>query len=90
MIADIKRGVPLPAVEDVARRLGIGADPASADVTFGEAWTAWLAARKGGACWRMNGWRRSASTGCCRCWRTCRWSGSNFLQVVAGLTTELR
>ena len=46
MIAGAKRGAPLPAVEDVRRRLGLGLDPASAGVTFGEAWTAWLAGKK--------------------------------------------
>ena len=46
MICAARRGAPLPAVEDVRRRLGLGQDPASAGVTFGEAWTAWLAGKK--------------------------------------------
>ena len=46
MIYAAKRGAPLPSVEDVRRRLGLGQDPASAGVTFGEAWTAWLSGKK--------------------------------------------
>ena len=46
MIASTKRGSPLPAVEDVARRLGLGLDPASTGVTVAEAWHAWLAGKK--------------------------------------------
>lgn len=46
MIVAAKRGQPLPAAGDVARRLGLGLDPASAGVTFGEAWAAWLAGKK--------------------------------------------
>jgi integrase len=46
MIAGTKRGAPLPAVGDVRRRLGLGLDPASAGVSFGEAWHAWLAGKK--------------------------------------------
>jgi hypothetical protein len=37
-IAKSGRGVPLPVVEDVARRLGLG--------PFGEAWAAWLSGNK--------------------------------------------
>jgi integrase len=46
MIASAKRGSPLPAMEDVARRLGLGLDPASTGVTVAEAWHAWLAGKK--------------------------------------------
>jgi integrase len=46
MIAAAKRGVPLPAAADVARRIGIGADPASSGETFGQAWVAWMAGKK--------------------------------------------
>jgi hypothetical protein len=46
MIVAAKRGATLPAAEDVARRLGLGLDPASAGVTFGQAWKAWLAGNK--------------------------------------------
>jgi integrase len=41
-----KRGGAVPAVADVQRRVGIGADPSAPGVTFGEAWTAWLAGKK--------------------------------------------
>ena len=46
MIRAAKRGQPLPSTEDVQRRLGLGQDPASAGVTFGQAWAAWLAGNK--------------------------------------------
>jgi integrase len=46
MIAATRRGQPLPATADVARRLGLGLDPASTGVTFGEAWAAWLAGKR--------------------------------------------
>ena len=46
MIAEAKHGAPLPALEDVRRRLGLGLDLASTGVTFGEAWTAWLTGKK--------------------------------------------
>ncbi len=46
MICAAKRGAPLPSVEDVRRRLGLGQDLASAGVTFGEAWAAWLDGKK--------------------------------------------
>lgn len=36
----------MPAVEDVARRLGLGQDPGAPEVTFGEAWAAWLSGNK--------------------------------------------
>jgi hypothetical protein len=35
-----------PGCADVARRLGLGLDPASSGVTFGAAWEAWLAGKK--------------------------------------------
>lgn len=40
------RGGQLPAVGDVARRLGLGAAPGDPGVTFGEAWPVWLAGKK--------------------------------------------
>ncbi len=46
LIAAARRGAPLPAVEDVRRRLGLGQDPGGSGVTFGEAWTAWLAGKR--------------------------------------------
>ena len=45
-IAAVKRGGKLPAIEDVARRLGLNQDPSAPGVTFGHAWTAWLAGKK--------------------------------------------
>lgn len=41
-----RRGGELPAVEDIRRRIGIGADPGAPGVTFRQAWTAWLAGKK--------------------------------------------
>ena len=46
MIVAAKRGAPLPAAEDVARRLGLGLDLASTGDTFGQAWAAWLSGKK--------------------------------------------
>jgi integrase len=46
LIAGTKRGTPLPSVEDVRRRLGLGQDPGSPGVTFGEAWASWMAGNK--------------------------------------------
>jgi len=46
LIIKIKRGGALPEKADVARRLGLNQDPASAGITFGEAWPAWLAGKK--------------------------------------------
>ena len=46
MIATAKRGAPLPSAEDVARRIGVGLDPASTGISTGEAWHAWLAGKK--------------------------------------------
>lgn len=46
LIAAAKRGAPLPAAEDVRRRLGLGLDPASPGVTFGQAWASWLDGNK--------------------------------------------
>lgn len=46
MIATAKRGAPLPSTEDVARRIGVGLDPASTGISTGEAWHAWLAGKK--------------------------------------------
>ena len=66
MIAAAKRGAPLPAVEDVRRRLGLGLDPASAGVTFGEAWHG-LAGRQEAAAPVLapSGWTQIGRTGCC-------------------------
>jgi integrase len=46
LIAAAKRGAPLPSVEDVARRLGLGLDPGQPGATFGQAWADWLAGNK--------------------------------------------
>jgi integrase len=46
LIAGAKRGAALPSEQDVARRLGVGLDPSSAGVSFGEARHAWLAGKK--------------------------------------------
>jgi integrase len=46
MIATAKRGAPLPSAEDVARRIGVGLDPASTGISTGEAWHAWLTGKK--------------------------------------------
>ncbi len=40
------RGGQLPAVKDVKRRLGLGAAPGEAGVTFGEAWPAFVSGNK--------------------------------------------
>ncbi|HEX9519659.1 MAG TPA: hypothetical protein VF940_26215 [Streptosporangiaceae bacterium] len=42
----VKRGAPLPAVEDVRRRLGLSQDPGAPGTTFGEAWESWLSGNK--------------------------------------------
>jgi integrase len=41
-----RRGGKLPAVEDVRRRLALGAGPAGSGETFGQAWATWLAGKK--------------------------------------------
>ncbi|MDQ2874472.1 MAG: hypothetical protein M3Y33_06570 [Actinomycetota bacterium] len=41
VIAAVKRGGQLPAVEDVRRRLGLGQEPGSPGVTFGTAGDGW-------------------------------------------------
>jgi Phage integrase, N-terminal SAM-like domain len=46
MIAAAKRGQPLPAAEDVRRRLGLGLDPGLPGDTVGEWLTTWLASRR--------------------------------------------
>lgn len=46
LIAATKSGAPLPSEQDVARRLGVGLDPSSTGLSFGEAWHAWLAGKK--------------------------------------------
>lgn len=46
MVAAAKRGAPLPAAEDVRRRLGLGLDPSSAGVTIGEWLHTWLAGKR--------------------------------------------
>ena len=46
MIASAKRGQPLPAVDDVRRRLGLGLDPGLPGDTVGEWLATWLASRR--------------------------------------------
>jgi hypothetical protein len=46
MIISAKRGAPLPAAEDVRRRLGLGLDPASPGVTMAEWLDSWLAGKQ--------------------------------------------
>jgi integrase len=46
LIFSVKHGAELPTVEDVRRRLALGADPAGSGETFGQAWDAWLAGKK--------------------------------------------
>jgi integrase len=46
MIMAAKRGQPLPAVEDVRRRLGLGLDPGQPGLTVGEWLDQWLASRR--------------------------------------------
>jgi integrase len=46
LIVAARRGRPLPSLEDVRRRLLIGADPGTTGVTFGQAWAAWLAGKR--------------------------------------------
>ena len=45
MIAAAKRGAPLPALEDVRRRLGLGQDPGTPGTTVAEWLDTWLAAK---------------------------------------------
>jgi hypothetical protein len=45
MIAAAKRGAPLPAAEDVRRRLGLGLDPGQPGVTVAEWLDTWLAGK---------------------------------------------
>lgn len=75
LIESARRGAALPAVADVARRLGVGLDPASTGISTGEAWHAWLAGRSGSARRRLNGLRSLGTTGFSPSWPTCRWSG---------------
>jgi len=46
MIAAAKRGIPLPAAEDVARRLGLGLDPSAPGITVAEWLDTWLAGKR--------------------------------------------
>jgi integrase len=46
MITAAKRGAPLPALDDVRRRLGLGLDPADPGVTAAEWMTGWLAGKQ--------------------------------------------
>jgi integrase len=46
LIAAAKRGAPLPALEDVRRRLGLGLDPGTPGMTAGEWLDTWLAAKQ--------------------------------------------
>ena len=74
VITSAKRGAPLPAAEDVRRRLALGQDPASSGATFGEAWEAWLAGKK-----RL---RRSSRE------RLAQIGGHWLLPVLAGVPLE--
>ena len=47
LIAAATGGTPLPAVEDVRRRLGLGLDPGQPGVTVGEWLDGWLAGKRG-------------------------------------------
>jgi integrase len=46
MIMAAKRGIELPALEDVRRRLGLGLDPGQSGVTTGEWLNTWLAGKR--------------------------------------------
>ena len=46
LIAAAKRGAPLPAIEDVRRRLGLGVDPGTPGATVAEWLDAWLAGKQ--------------------------------------------
>lgn len=46
IFASTKHGGELPSVEDVRRRLALGADPGGSGETFGQAWDDWLAGKK--------------------------------------------
>ena len=46
MITAVKRGVPLPALDDVRRRLGLGLDPSNPGVTVAEWLDGWLAGKR--------------------------------------------
>jgi integrase len=46
LIATTRRGQPLPAVEDVRRRLGLGRDPGEPGVSMGEWMASWLAGKR--------------------------------------------
>src|SRR5271157_673899 len=45
LIVSARRGAPLPAVEDVRRRLGLGLDPGQPGITVGQWLEGWLAAK---------------------------------------------
>jgi integrase len=45
MIAAVKRGAPMPPVEDVARRLGLGQDPDAAGESVQQFFVTWLAGK---------------------------------------------
>jgi hypothetical protein len=46
MLWAVKRGVPLPTVEDVQRRLGLGLDPSQPGLSVGEWLDTWLATKR--------------------------------------------
>jgi hypothetical protein len=77
LITGTKRGAPLPAVEDVRRRLGLGLDPGQPGVTVGQWLDGWLASKartRRASTVRMY----DSHTGCTSSQRSvaCRWSGS--------------
>jgi integrase len=46
MLRAVRQGTPLPTVEEVQRRLGLGMDPAQEGLTVGEWLDTWLAAKR--------------------------------------------
>jgi integrase len=46
LITGTRRGAPLPAVEDVRRRLGLGLDPGQPGITVGQWMETWLAGKR--------------------------------------------
>ena len=73
--AAVKRRAPLPALEDVRRRLGLSLDPATPGVTFGQAWAAWLAGKQAAAPVEPAPARAIGEHWLLPVLATCRWSG---------------